>query len=214
MSKFFNILFNKNIIAPPLSWKTSSLGSSANLVAMELRQMFKPNKIVKEFYNVMWAKPNAKTVEKVCDKFEKATGVKMIMTDTHEAHSFCELENVFMRDIRKGRFPKDIKYIIFGHGAGSSLVQTGADRWHVGHKPEIGIFDFIKQHVPKGEKVIVNCCEVTPKKYRHLIPKNKPAIGFETSTDASSSYYHPLKIVRSGEDRIIGAYANGIATMY
>lgn len=214
MSKFFNILFNKNIIAPPLSWKTSSLGSSANLVAMELRQMFRPNKIVKEFYNVMWSKPNAKTVEKVCDKFEKATGVKMLMTDTTEAYCFGDLANVFMRDMQKGRFPKDVKYVIFGHGKGSSLIASGKDKWHIAGKPEIGIFDFINKNIPKGEKVIVNCCEVTPKQYKHLIPKDKPAIGYPTNTDASSSYYHPLKIVRSGENRIIGAYANGIATMY
>lgn len=214
MSKFFNIIFNKNIVAPSLSWNTSKVGAVMNSLTMEMKQFLKPNKIAKEFHDTMHSTPDMKAVELVCDKFEKATGVKMIMTDTFESYCFSDLANVLIRNIQKGQFPKDIKYVIFGHGDGTSLVSTGKARWHIMNKPEIGIFDFIKQHIPKGEKVIVNCCEMTPKEYKHLIPKNKPAIGYTTYTDASSSYYHPLKIVKSGEDRIIGAYANGITTMY
>ena len=61
------------------------------------------------------------------------------------------------------------------------------------------IFDFIEQNIPYGNKVLVNCCEETPKSLRYLIPKNKPAIGNSTYTDATSSYRHPLKIVESGK---------------
>ena len=214
MLKFFRILLNKEIQAPPLTWQTSKIGVLWKSFVNEQKTFWKPNKIGKEFYNTMWSKPDTKTVQEVCNKFEKATGVKMLMTDTTEAYSFCNLANIFMRDIKNGQFPKDIKYVIFGHGSGSSLVKNGPDKWHVGYKPEVGIFDFIDKNVPKGEKVIVNCCEVTPKQYRHLIPKDKPAIGYQTNTEATSSYYHPIKIVRSGENRIIGGYANGITTMY
>lgn len=213
-SKFFNILFNKNIQAPPLSWRTSRVGASLRTLWESIVDTVNPTKLGKKFYNTMVSNPTKESVQEVCDTFTKETGVKLIMTDPTEAYCFSSFAHVLLRDIKNGRFPKDIKYVIFGHGSGTSLVKSGQDAWHVAGNPKVKIFDFIEEKVPKGDKVLVNCCESTPKQYKHLIPKDKPAIGYPTCADASSSYYHPLKIVESGRRQIIGGYANGIATMY
>lgn len=214
MSKFINILLNKGIKAPPLSWHTSFVGTCVNSTIASVKNIFKPNKIGNEFYKMMLSKPSHAKVAEACKAFEKETGIKMLMTNPHEAYCFGNFANVLLNDIKSGRFPKDLKYVVFGHGEGTSLVAAGKDRWHVAADPKIGIFDYINQNIPKGEKVLVNCCETTPKQYRHLIPKDKPAIGNTTYTDASSTYYHPLKIVQSGRNEIIGGYANGIMTLY
>ena len=75
MSKFINILLNKGIKAPPLSWRTSWFGSAFNIISNSVKDFIKPNKLGKEFSNVMWSKPDAQKVKTVCDKFEKATGI-------------------------------------------------------------------------------------------------------------------------------------------
>lgn len=214
MSKLLNIIFNKGIKAPPLTWRTSLVGSSINNLALYVNNFFKPNKLGKSFSKIMSSNPDANSVASVCKEFEKETGVKIMMTNPVDAYCFADFANVLLRDMKKGRFPKELKYVIFGHGDGSSLIQTGKDKWHVLAEPNVGIFEYIGKNVPKGEKVLVNCCEVTPKEYRHLIPKNKPAIGNPTHTEATSSYYNPLKIVQSGRNEIIGGYANGIMTLY
>ena len=136
------------------------------------------------------------------------------MTNPSDEYCFSYFANIILNDIKKGKFPKDIKYVIFGHGSGTSLAKTDENAWHVAGNPKVKIFDFIEQNIPYGNKVLVNCCEETPKSLRYLIPKNKPAIGNSTYTDATSSYRHPLKIVESGKREIIGGYANGITTLY
>ena len=157
----------------------------------------------------MATNPTAQQVQEACDLFTKATGIKMIMTNPKGAISFSNLAHTILRDIKEGNFPKDIKYIILGHGSGSTLNDT----WHVANNPSVKIFDFIKKNIPKGEKVLVDCCEETPKELRHLIPKSKPAIG-KVVTELESSYHTPAKIVKSGTNEIIGGYANGIASYY
>jgi hypothetical protein len=75
------------------------------------------------------------------------------------------------------------------------------------------IIDFIEKNIPKGEMVLVNCCETTPKGLKHLIPKNKPAIG-KVAGEFTSSYKNPAKVVISGTRDIVGGYANGFLTLY
>ena len=53
MSKFINILLNKGIKAPPLSWRTSWFGSAFNIISNSVKDFIKPNKLGKEFSNVM-----------------------------------------------------------------------------------------------------------------------------------------------------------------
>lgn len=211
--KIFNILFNKNIQAPKLSWATSWLGSRSNSLYQDIKSLFKPNKLGKEFKKAMWNGSQSE-IDQILDTFKQKTGINMYLIDKTQSYCFNDFGNVLLRDIQNKKFPKDIKYIVFGHGMGTSIVKEGKDAWHAAFKPEIKIFDFIEQNIPQGEKVLVNCCEVTPKQFKHLLPKDKPAIGYTTYTDASSSYYHPLKIVESGKKQIIGGYANGIMTLY
>ena len=213
-TKFLNTVLHKGIKAPKLCWRTSWLGSKCNSLSRSIRYTFKPNKTAKNFQKVMFSNPTEKEVQKVCNEFEKETGIKMFMVHPSGAYSFNDFGNVLMNEIKKQRFPKDIKYVIFGHGEGSSLVQSGKNRWRAEGDSNIGIFDFINNKIPKGEKVLVNCCEQTPKEIKHLIPKDKPAIGYPVNTDGSSSYRYPLKIVQSGRNEIIGGWANGIMTLY
>lgn len=211
--KFFNIIFNKGIQAPKLTWSTSWVGSKSNSLYQDLKGLFKPDKLGNEFRKAMW-KGTQPEIDRAINLFKNETGINMHMLDKTQAYCFGDFANVLLRDIKNNKFPKDIKHIVFGHGLGTSILKDGKDSWHAAFKPEIKIFDFIEQNIPKGEKVLVNCCEGTPKNLKHLLPKDKPAIGYTTYTDASSTYYHPLKIVESGKSEIIGGYANGIMTLY
>ena len=212
--QIFNIILKKNKIAPALSWKTSFLGSSIRRLGEQIADVIHPNEIVKKFTKVMQGNPTQNQVDDICRNFSKETGINLYMTNPQEAYCFQDFASVLLHDLEKGRFPKDIKYVIFGHGSGTSLIDSGKDAWHVAGNSKIGIFDFIEENIPKGKKVLVNCCEETPKQFKNLIPVNKPAIGNPVHTDATSSYKYPLKIVESGRREIIGAYANGIATLY
>ncbi len=194
-----------SVQAPPLCWKTSAFGSACryfwNVLILD---NIKPNKAGKEFCNIMLSRPDRAMVEEACRIFEKETGKKMFMTHPEGANSFSTNANILIRDIKEGVFPKDIDYIVIGHGAGSSVNGT----WHVAADPDIKIFDYIREHIPEGKKVLVNCCEHTPK---DLIPKDKPAIG-KPASEFYSSYKFPAKIVQNNS--IIGGYANGIVTYY
>lgn len=211
ITKGLRYVLNKDahILAPKLSWRTSLIGAKSRFLLNNLKDTIKPNPIGKKFQTIMATNPTAQQVQEACDLFTKATGIKMIMTNPKGAISFSNLAHTILRDIKDGSFPKDIKYIIFGHGNGTTLNNT----WHVANDPSVKIFDFIKKNIPKGEKVLVDCCEETPKELRHLIPKSKPAIG-KVVTELESSYHTPAKIVKSGTDEIIGGYANGIASYY
>lgn len=213
MVKFFKIILNKGIQAPKLTWKTSWVGAKINTLIQDMKNIIKPNKLGKDFKNAMWSDSQPE-IDKVLNQFKQETGINMHLVDKTQAYCFEDFANVLLRDINNGNFPKDIKHIVFGHGMGTSVLKDGKDSWRSAFNPKIKIFDFIEQNIPEGEKVLVNCCETTPKQYKHLLPKDKPAIGYPTYTDASSSYYHPLKIVESGKSQIIGAYANGIMTLY
>ena len=216
MFKFLQKIFHpyENVMAPKFCWRTSEVGAKLRYLKDAFIDSIRPNKAGKEFSRIMANNPTAQDAQRACDIFERETGIKMIMTNPEGAISFNTNANIIIRDIKEGRFPKDIKYMIIGHGAGTVLNDT----WHVMFQPEIKILDFIDKHIPKGEKVLVQCCEGTPKEIRHLIPKDKPAIG-KSASEMYSSYKHPAKIVISGQQvpsyqRIVGGYGNGIATYY
>ena len=211
ISKIFRYITNADghIMAPKLCWRTSWFGSNCNYLINSLKDSIKPNKAGREFFNIMVSSPNKQAVQRACSIFEEETGIKMLMTNPGGAQSFSTNANILIRDIKKGRFPKDIKYVVIGHGEGTTLNNT----WHVAYDSNIDIFDYIEKNIPKGEMVLVNCCETTPKELKHLIPQNKPAIG-KVAGEFSSSYKHPAKIVISGTREIAGGYANGFLTLY
>ena len=209
----FKIILNKGIQAPKLTWETSWLGSMCNVICREIKDCLKPNPLGKSFKKAMW-KGSTEEIQQSLNLFKQETGITMHMVDKTQAYCFGDFANVLLQDIHAGKFPKDIKHVVFGHGMGTSVLKDGEHVWHATFNPKIKIFDFIEQNVPPGEKVLVNCCEVTPKELKSLLPKDKPAIGYTTYTDASSTYHHPLKIVESGNRQIVGGYANGIMTLY
>ena len=207
LSKIFRYIINADghIMAPKLCWRTSWIGAIYNYFKISM----KPGKAGKKFLNIMANSPTAKDVQRACSIFEKETGIKMLMTHPGGARSFSTNAYMLINDVKKGRFPKNIKYVVIGHGEGTILNDT----WHVAYDPKVKIFDFIEQNIPKGEMVLVNCCETTPKELRHLIPKNKPAIG-KVAGEFYSTYNNPAKIVISGIRDIVGGYANGFLTLY
>ena len=211
LTKIFRYITNADghIMAPKLCWRTSQVGVLYNCTVNSFKDWVRPTKAGKEFSDIMCNSPTAQDAKRACDIFEKATGIKMLMTHPGGAQSFNTNANILIRDIKKGYFPKDIKYVVIGHGEGTILNDT----WHVAYDPEVKIFDFIEKNIPKGEMVLVNCCETTPKELKHLIPKNKPAIG-KVAGEFSSSYKNPAKVVISGIRDIVGGYANGFLTLY
>ena len=211
ISKIIKYALNRDghIMAPPVTWKTSAIGSYLRYLKESILDLIKPNKVGKEFEEIMCSNPTAEDAKRACDIFEKETGIKMLMTHPGYARSFASNARILIHDVERRDFPKDVKYVVIGHGDGTVLNDT----WHVLYEPETKIFDFIDKNIPKGELAIVNCCEVTPNELKHLIPKDKPAIG-KVAGEFRDSYHHLAKVVRSGSHEIIGAYGNGIMTMY
>ena len=198
-----------HIQAPQLTWNTSLIGAKWNYLKDTFIDAVHPNKAGQKFFDIMVRHPDKKEAQTACEIFEHETGIKMYMTNPEGAQSFSTNANILIRWIKEGKFPKQIKHIIIGHGSGTTLNDT----WHVTYEPEVKIEDFIAKKIPKGEMVLVNCCEDTPKNIRHLIPKDKPAIG-KYATEFYSTYKHPAKVVISGQKGIVGGYANGILTLY
>lgn len=91
--------------------------------------------------------------------------------------------------------PNDIKHIVLGHGYGSSIEGS----WSFNGDYEVyGVFNYINNNIPKGEKAIVMCCEAYGK-----VP-NKNAIG--TLVRGCGTQKEPAKIVISGNNKIIGEF--------
>lgn len=198
-----------SVLAPELSWRTSFIGANCRYFKDSMMNTFKPNKSAKAFEKIMIHNPTVEDAAKACKILEKETGLKCLMTNPQEAYAFQNVGHTLIRDVKQGRFPKDIKYMIFGHGEGCSLNNT----WRVANTDK-KIFDIVQENVPKGEKVLVISCEVPDtKEIKRILPKNKPAIGHPV-TELYSTYHTPSKIVQSGRNEIIGGYANGIATYY
>ena len=211
ISKIYKHLLNLDghIQAPPITWNTSLIGAKWNYLKNAFIDTIRPNKAGQQFFDIMVHHPDEKAAKTACEIFEHETGIKMYMTNPEGAQSFSTNANILIRWIKEGKFPKQIKHIVIGHGAGTTVDDT----WHVAFEPNVKIDDFIAQRIPKGEMVLVNCCEGTPKSLRHLIPKDKPAIG-KSASEFDSTYTYPAKVVISGQKGIVGGYANGILTLY
>lgn len=212
ISKSVKYLLNADghIQAPKLCWRTSMVGSVFNDTARMISNLIKPNKVGKELNRVLQDPKSPEDIKRVCELFEKETGIKFLITHPKESRCFASTANAILWDIKKGYFPKNVKYFITGHGGGTVLNNN----WHVEYNNKVSIFDFIEQNVPKGEMVIVNCCEHTPPNLKSLIPKEKPAIGNPCIENMGSSYHNPAKVVISGRREIIGGYGNGFLTLY
>lgn len=108
---------------------------------------------------------------------------------------------------------KDVDYILFGHGKGSSLITDATQNgtWVFSDTGE-SVWEFIeKQKLPKGSKILVETCEkdgLDPKvreglkcmydkdgKYKFGIGKPVNAVHYE---------HEPAKIVEAGKREIIG----------
>lgn len=101
---------------------------------------------------------------------------------------------------------KNVDYILFGHGTGSSLEGT----WRFSDSGE-NIWEFIEKNVPKGKRVLVGCCEEdgltiqARKALPQMYDKSGQymyGIGQPVSTFFNKE--NPMKICESGTRLIIG----------
>ncbi len=107
---------------------------------------------------------------------------------------------------------KDVDYILFGHGKGSSLITDieHPDTWRFSDTDE-SIWKFIEENIPKGKRVLVGSCEkdsigLTERKtLEEMYDKSgnyMSGIGAAVNTAFNKNY--PAKICESGVRHIIG----------
>lgn len=107
---------------------------------------------------------------------------------------------------------KDVDYILFGHGKGSSLITDTKhpDTWRFSDNDE-SIWEFIETNVPKGKRVLVGVCEkdgLTINE-RRLNPQmfdksGNYMAGIGNPVSALFGRSYPAKICESGVRHIIG----------
>jgi hypothetical protein len=108
---------------------------------------------------------------------------------------------------------KDVDYILFGHGKGSSLITdtTQKGTWVFSDTGE-SVWEFIeKQKLPKGSKILVETCEVDGLEHKVreglkcMYDKNgKYKFGIGNTVSAAHNEANPAKIVEVGKREIIG----------
>ena len=113
---------------------------------------------------------------------------------------------------------KNIDYILFGHGTGSSLITDTAlqGTWRFSDTGK-SIWEYIEENVPRGKRVLVGCCEqdkfcrpdgIIPKARRELPEmydkQGQYMYGIGNTVCASYSQTQPAKICESGIRHIIG----------
>ncbi len=139
-------------------------------------------------------------------RFKSETGANL-----HIGNNFSLVGNSFGFDeglqylenwYKQGLIPNDIKHVLIGHGTGSA--EKGSWAFWNGNKAIGNVFDYINTHIPKGEKVLVMTCEGGTNTLA------KPGIGTTVATNLLYAS-NPAKIVKSGDNKIIGHFFNPTA---
>lgn len=101
---------------------------------------------------------------------------------------------------------KNVDYILFGHGTGSSLDGT----WRFSDSGK-SVWEFIEENVPRGKRVLVGTCEQDGRIYKErkalseMYDKSGNYMyGIGNSVSASFNRENPAKICESGTRHIIG----------
>ena len=138
--------------------------------------------------------------EELSRLFYEDTGL-ILHCPTERTHLFSIALDSIYTAVKQGKFPKDIKHVLIGHGMGSSQAKTWAmEGLSLKNKEIVEIFPYINKTIPKGEKVLVCSCESPIGQIA-----SKPGIGNEVQLSLGD-LSAPGKVVRSGIDRIIGHY--------
>lgn len=149
--------------------------------------------------------------------FFSATGLQLHSPTTEDLRSFVGgLKNIecgvkgkgilacnYPREAVKLALPQKVKHVLIGHGCGA----TETNNW-VFYQNGENILNYINKNIPKGEQVIVLCCETGKQNVTKL------GIGTTVST-LLTDIRNPAKIVESGRNEIIGEfvlppYGNGV----
>lgn len=138
--------------------------------------------------------------EELSRLFYEDTGL-ILHCPTERTHLFSIALDSIYSAVKQGKFPKDIKHVLIGHGMGSSQAKTWMmEGSSLKNKEIVEIFPYISKTIPKGEKVLVCSCESPIGQIA-----GKPGIGNEVQLSLGD-LSAPGKVVRSGIDKIIGHY--------
>lgn len=173
-----------------------------------VKSLFKRDPVKKEIFNSLVPGHKEFNLERAKVLLKEKTGLNLHIACSDELLSFAQTPGKVIKYIDKGKFPKEIKHVLLGHGTGSTIDDT----WVISGTNE-KVFDYINRNIPKGEKALVCCCEETPKKLLQLLPKGKAGIGHVVHTELSTAS-RPAKIVESGRNEIIGDFAKGQVHYY
>lgn len=116
---------------------------------------------------------------------------------TSEIHDFY---SYLLSDFKIG-LPKNVTDVIIAHGSGSSLDGT----WTVAGTNH-NVFDYINKNIPRGQNVLVTCCETGN--------KVNGKIGIGGTVWNQNNANNPYKIIKSGQNEIVGYYYGGYTKYY
>lgn len=159
---------------------------------------------IKEFFDA----PTPEKLMQTQKLFEELTGIALHVPFTNRISAFNPSVVEVLNQVKSNTFPKDIRHLVIGHGHGLSLNGTWRFQTDGILKNEPKVFDYISRNIPKDEKVLLATCEVSNVR----IP-NKPGIGNVCTTHLANPD-NPGKIVKSGQNKIIGHFVNAEATYY
>lgn len=187
-----------------MSIRVAGVKTTFNLI----KQALKRDPVRREIFNSLHPKSRTFNPEKAIDLFKERTGLNLHIASSTGLASFASTPGKIIKFQNKGNLPEGVKDIVIGHGTGSTLNDT----WVVASTKQ-KVFDYVNKHISAGKKVLVCCCEETPKKISSLIPKDKAGIGNVVNTELHTAR-RPAKIVESGKAEIIGDFAKGITKYY
>ncbi len=174
--------------------RTSESTTGLDLLAVQ-NKLLVNNPAVRSLPKVYRYTLNPAQLQSECQYFQRITDAKLHVPSTQATYGgFADACSLLERCAREGNFPKDIKHVIVGHGTGSSINGD----WQIINGGGY-VFNYINRNIPRGEKVLVLCCE------GKLSPRlrGRCGVGDEVVLGLHDRF-HPAKIVESGKNEIVG----------
>lgn len=145
-------------------------------------------------------------IEAFCKNFKTRTGLELHIPDNHNLSTtgMNEIADFILMGMNKGTFPTDIKHVVMSHGRGLSTNGT----WVFFNNGQ-SVPQWINTHITRGEKCLVAVCETGSTS----LNKARPGIG-NTVQNSFNVPEQPAKLMRSGDNNIIGHYLRDTGATY